>query len=193
VPSVFVNQVDAPRDIVKGDVVMASAHDSRVFGRVMDVGRPTPASPIPKAKVHYRFASDTEDVEIDPSGLIKLDGRLLKFGAPVLVQEDPKEGQKTPKVHASQFVSSDGTSTWVVTSTGKAMQVPNATVHVMSISASRKAGEKVWVARQEEIVSGMIREVLDDGVRYRVELDGGGETVVTLETVTGAIPGTIAH
>ena len=184
VPAVFVNQVEPPRDIEKGDAVMASAHDARVFGRVLEVGS--------KIKVRFRFASDNEELEVEPAGIIKLDGKL-KFGAPVLVQDEIAEGAKVPQVHPSQFISQDGASTWVVTFTGKPLHVPNANVHVMSAGPLRHAGEKVWVARQEEVVPGAVREVLDDGIRYRIQLDAGGETVAPLEAVTASIPGTIAH
>ncbi len=63
----------------------------------------------------------------------------------------------------------------------------------MTAGPLRHAGEKVWVARQEEIVPGVVKDVVDEGIRYKVQLDGGGDTVAGLEAVTGAIPGTVAN
>src|SRR5207248_2093870 len=54
VPTVFVSLAEAPKNIARGDAVMASAHDTRVFARVVATGK--------KAKVRFRFASNIEEV-----------------------------------------------------------------------------------------------------------------------------------
>ncbi len=99
VPAAFVNEAEPPKDLAKGDAVMASAHDARVFGRVLEVGA--------KIKVRFRFASDNEEVEIEPAGVVKLDGHL-RFGAPVRVSKTVEiaEGAKVLKVQHPRANSS---------------------------------------------------------------------------------------
>jgi hypothetical protein len=184
VPSVFTKLAEAPAKLEKGNAVMASAHDGRVFARVIDVGA--------KVKIRFRFVSDIEETEVAPEEVVLLKDEL-SFGQPVLVQDELAAGEKVPKTHPSQFVSSDGTSTWVVTFAGKPLRVPAASVHVMTVTPLRKPGDRVYVTRQEEVLPGVVRETLDDGVRYRVQLDKGDDTTVTLDSVTAPIKGTIAR
>src|SRR6185369_8514822 len=102
IPSIFVHLMEAPTGLKKGDAVMASAHETRVFARVIDIG--------PRVKVRYRFASNIEELEVEPTHLIHLDGKTLKYGAPVLVQDELGDNEKVPKTHGGQFISSDGRS-----------------------------------------------------------------------------------
>ena len=180
VPAAFVISADAPKDLATGDAVIASAYETRVFGRVTAMG--------PKVKVKYRFATSIEEKEFEPHELLKLDG-TLHFGAPVLFKEE-REGlaSRDAKLRPGHFISSDEGKTWLLAFAGKPQRVSAASVQPMDVK-QRKVGDKVWVTRQDEVVSGLVAEVQEDGVRYRVKLESGDESTATLDAITSPLAG----
>jgi hypothetical protein len=180
VPAAFVSPAEAPKDLAVGDAVMASAYETRVFGRVTGLG--------PKVKVKFRFATSIEEKEVDPFELLKLDG-TLHFGAPVLFKEE-KEGlsSRDAKLRPGHFISSDEGKTWLLAFAGKPQRVTAASVQPMDLK-QRKVGDRVWVTRQDEVVPGLVAEVQEDGVRYRVKLDNGDESTATFDAITSPISG----
>lgn len=182
-PPAFVQVAAAPPALAKGDAVLVSAHDTGLYGRVLETGE--------KVKVRFRFGSAVEELEVDKASVLKLDGKL-GFGAPVLVQEELEDRKKTPPVHAASFVSTGGGSTWVLLGGGKPERFTSTWVYPMSVGA-RKVGDKVWLVRQDEALAGVVLEVLDDDLRYKLKLDNGSETTASFESVTGAISGTRAN
>lgn len=183
-PPAFVQVAAAPTSLAKGDPVLVGAHETGLYGRVLDVGD--------KVKVRFRFGSSVEDAEVDKASVVKLDGKLA-FGAPVLVQEEPEDKKKTPAVRFASFVSTSATSTWVVLGGGKPEPVTPSWVHAMNVAGPRKVGDKVWLVRQDDVAPGTIQEVLDDDLRYKIKLDSGTEATSTYEAVTSAVPGTRAN
>lgn len=183
-PPAFVQLAAAPPSLAKGDPVLVSAHDTGLYGRVLETGD--------KVKVRFRFGSSVEEAEVEKSSVIKLDGRLA-FGAPVLVQEEVEDKKQTPPARFASFVSASPTSTWVVLGGGKPQPVTPSWVHAMNVAGTRKAGDKVWLVRQDDVAAATILEVLDDDLRYKLKLESGAETTTTFEAVTSAIAGTRAN
>lgn len=183
-PPAFVQVAAAPTSLAKGDPVLVGAHETGLYGRVLDVGD--------KVKVRFRFGSSVEEAEVDKTNVVKLDGKLA-FGAPVLVQEEPEDKKQRPAVRFASFVSTSPTSTWVVLGGGKPEAITPSWVRPMNVAGPRKVGDKVWLVRQDDVAAGTVQEVLDDDLRYKIKLDGGGETTSTYEAVTSAIPGTRAN
>ncbi|MFO0619724.1 MAG: hypothetical protein U0414_44480 [Polyangiaceae bacterium] len=182
-PPAFVQVAAPPTSLAKGDAVLVSAHETGLYGRVIEAGE--------KPKVRFRFGSSVEELEVDKSTLIKLDGRLA-FGAPVLVQEELEDTKKPAPVHAASFVSSGSGSTWVLLGGGKPEHYTPSWVHALNVVGPRKAGDKVWLIRQDDVAPGVVQEVLDDDLRYKIKLDNGSETTATYEAVTSPVAGTRA-
>ncbi len=183
-PPAFVQVVGVPAALAKGDAVLVSAHETGLYGRVLEAGD--------KVKVRFRFGSALEDLEVDKSSVVKLDGKL-GFGAPVLVQEELEDKKKPAPIHGGSFVSSSGGSTWVLLGGGKPSRYSASWVSPMNITGARKVGDKVWLVRQDDALPGAVVEVLDDDLRYKLKLDNGSETIATFESVTGPISGTRAN
>ena len=180
VPAAFCVPAEAPKDLSVGAAVMASAFDTRVYGRVVSVGA--------LIKVKFRFATSVEERDFEPSDVVKLDG-TPKFGAPVVYRE-PKEGTRAKdlKLRAGAFVEADDAKTWLLGFNGKPTRLPSEDVHAMDVQTHR-VGDKVLVARQEEVVAGLVEEVQEDGIRYRIKLENGEEATATLDAVSGEVPG----
>lgn len=180
VPAAFVVPAEPAKDLAMGDAVMASAYGTRVFGRVTAL--------TPKLKVKFRFAVAVEEKEFDASEVSKLDA-TLHFGAPILFKEE-REGvlSKDAKLRTGQFVSTDEGRTWVLGLAGKPQRVAANAVQPMDVR-QHKVNDKVWVTRSDEVTPGLVQEVLDDGVRYRVKLENGDEATATLDQVTVPLSG----
>lgn len=180
VPAAFCSPADPPKELSAGNAVMAGAYDTRVYGRVLSTGS--------KVKVRFRFAASVEEREFDSSDVVKIDGSL-KFGAPVIYR-DTKEGvrSKDQKLRPGVFVENEDGKTWVLAFAGKPLRLPAEEVHAMDVQTHR-VGDKVLVSRQDEVVAGLVEEVQEEGVRYRVKLESGDEATATLDAVSGELPG----
>lgn len=183
-PSAFVSAVGAAPTLAKGDAVLVSAHDTGLYGRVLESGA--------KVKVRFRFGSSIEELEVDKTSVVKLDGKL-GLGAPVLVQEEREEPKVTAPVHAASFVSTSPAATWVLLGGGKPERYTPSWVRAMNVGGLRKVGDKVWLIRQDDLSAATVQEVLEDDLRYKLKLDNGSETTASYESVTSPIPGTRAN
>jgi hypothetical protein len=173
VPGAFLAGLEAPQGLVKGDAVIASAHGTRVFARVIEPGETT--------KIAFRFATGLEEISVPTLELRRLDD-TLKFGAPAAFL-DKREGEKKGRYRPIAFVSSDGERAWIITSTGKPQRLEAAKVKPLPVAKIHAKGEKVWVSRGDEFTSGLVEDILDQGVRYKVRLEGGDDTTVAYDGV----------
>lgn len=180
VPAAFVVPAEPPKELATGDAVMAAAYGTRVIGRVTGTG--------PKIKVKYRFAAAVEEKEFDPAEVSKLDA-TLKFGAPILFKEE-REGlsAKDAKLRPGQFISTGDGRTWVLGFAGKPQRISAQTVQPMDLR-QHKVNDRVWVTRSDELMAGLVQEVQDDGVRYRIKLESGDDATATLDQVTVPLSG----
>lgn len=177
VPGAFLASLEATEGLAKGDAVLASAHGTRVFARVVEPGSST--------KIAFRFATGLEEITVPIGELRKLDD-TLKFGAPAAYL-DKKDGEKKGRYRPVSFVSTDGEKTWVITSLGKPQRLEAAKVKPLVVAKLHMKGEKVWVSRGDEFTSGLVEGVLDQGVRYKVRLEGGDDTTVAYDGVASPL------
>lgn len=178
VPSPFCVASRPVEGLVKGDSVMVPARGSRAFARVVGVEGT-------KVKVRYRFAGDAQEIEVENNVVVKLDG-TLKFGAPVGFQDRVKGPGGDDKLgwFWGQLVSVGEDKAWLVTSTGKPRRVAASAVKPLSVHVTPKVGDKVWAGRGEDLLPGVVSEVIDDGLRYKVKLDIGEDTSASFDGVT---------
>lgn len=178
VPSAFCAPAPKVDGLVKGDAVMVPARGSRAFARVTGVEGS-------KVKVRYRFAGDVQELEVESNMAIKLDGNL-KFGAPVGFQDRAKGpgGEDKLDWFWGQLVNVAEEKAWLVTSTGKPRRVGLSAVKPLKLSVSPKVGDKVWAGRGEDLLPGVVSEVVDDGLRFKVKLENGEDTSASFDSVT---------
>lgn len=186
VPGAFVTRAKPATGIVKGDTVFVAAKDSRAFARVTAVEDG-------KINVRYRFAGDIQELQLDPGSVVKLDGSL-GLGAPVGWSEpgektgEPKKGEpKKAEWHPAYFVQTAEDKTWVVTTTGKPVRVPNANVKPLAIHPMHKPKDKVWVAKGDALEEAHVLAVEDDGLRYKLKLSSDEEMSAPFEAVSTPI------
>jgi hypothetical protein len=180
VPAAFTLATKVAEGLVRGDAVVVAAKGSRAFARVtsMDAG---------KVKVRFRYAGDIQEIEVDPSEVIELDG-TLRFGSVAAYSETKEIGTEKKVIwHSGQYVQSAEDKSWIISSTGKPERVPAASVRPLAVHVAHKAGDKVWVVRNDELAPGQVLTVEDDGLRYKVKLDTGEEASAPFETVTTPI------
>jgi len=180
VPTAFTLATKTAEGLVRGDAVVVAAKGSRAFARVtsMEGG---------KVKVRFRYAGDIQEIEADPSEVIELDG-TLRFGSVAAYSETKEIGTEKKTIwHSGQFVQSMEEKTWIISSTGKPERVPAASVRALAVHVAHKAGDRVWVVRNDELAPGQVLTVEDDGLRYKVKLDTGEEASAPFETVTTPI------
>ncbi|MBL8744393.1 MAG: hypothetical protein JNK04_24970 [Myxococcales bacterium] len=180
VPAAFTLATKPADALVRGDAVVVAAKGSRAFARVtsMDAG---------KVKVRFRYAGDIQEIEVNPSEAIELDG-TLRFGSVAAYSETKEIGTEKKVIwHSGQFVQTAEDKSWVISSTGKPERVPAASVRPLAVHVAHKAGDKVWVVRNDELAPGQVLTVEDDGLRYKVKLDTGEEASAPFETVTTPI------
>ncbi len=182
VPGAFVFPAKPAEGLVKGDAVAVAPKDARAFGRVTSVEGG-------KVKVRFRYAGDQQEVEVAPDQIIKIDG-TLKFGLPAAYRDlKEQEGGAQPKVawHPGFFVHTAEDKAWIVTTAGKPIRVPQASVKPLGVQQIHKTGDKVWFAGSDTLVEATVTSVEDDGLRYKVKLAGGEETSASFESVTTPI------
>lgn len=180
VPLAFTQPARPTDSVVKGDAVWVTTKGGRAFARVtsMEGG---------KVKVRFRYAGELQELEIDPAGVVKLDGSL-KFGAVAAYSETKEDaGKTTTEWHPAYYVQNGESKAWVVTANGKPIRVPLVNVKPLGVHVSHKAGDKIWFAKGESLVPGTVGEVEDDGLRYRLKLDAGEETTAPFEVVSTPI------
>ncbi|NUP09081.1 MAG: hypothetical protein HOW73_23770 [Polyangiaceae bacterium] len=177
VPGAFVSAAKPAQGLAKGDTVAVAEKDSRAIARVTSVDGG-------KVKVRFRYAGDIQELELDPSEVVKLDG-TLKFGAPAGFSDtrDQPGGQPKTEWHPAYFVQTAEDKTWVVTTTGKPHRLAASNVKPLGIHVAHKAGDKVWVANGELLVEGQVTAIEDDGLRYKVKV-GTEETSLPFESVS---------
>ncbi|MBL9023133.1 MAG: hypothetical protein JNL21_13115 [Myxococcales bacterium] len=180
VPGAFTAPLQPPDKLNIDDAVMIATGGARAFGRVAS----PPADQ--KVKVRYRFAGSLEEKDVPLDEVLKLDG-TLKFGAPVAFSEERDEGTKRRVVWrpGSLVHSADGKA-WVI-NFGRPIRVPLTAVKPMTVATLHRAGDKVWVANNEELLPGQVAEVQDSGIRYKVKLEDSSELTASLENVTAPI------
>lgn len=162
VPGAFTARATSP-SLKKGDPVMASAKGSRVFGRVVDADAD-------KARVRFKFAGTVEVGEIALVDIVKIDGTPF-LGAPI-VAKDAKGDRPSALVYAGKDRS------WVITG-GRPLAVPAADVTVLPAPPALAKGAPVNAARTDVIAPGLVVDVLDEGLQYKVKWDGGEDTATT--------------
>lgn len=178
VPSAFCAPAPKVEGLVKGDAVMVPARGSRAFARVTGVEGS-------KVKVRYRFAGDVQELEVESNMVVKLDG-TLRFGAPVGFQDRVKGPGGDDKLgwFWGQLVNVAEEKAWLVTSTGKPRRLALSAVKPLKVQVAPKVGDKVWAGRGEDLLPGVVSEVVDDGLRFKVKLDEGEDTSASFDSVT---------
>jgi hypothetical protein len=178
VPTAFTMEAKPADRLDRNDPVMVATSGARAFGRVLSGDTKT------SLKVRYRFAGTTEEKDFDPREVVKLDGKL-GFGAPVGYSEtkDADKGERKVVWHPAQLVQIAEEKAWIVTGSGKPVRLEVSAVKPMGVQSIHRPGDKVWAVRGEELVPGELTEALDDGLRYKVKIEGE-EVTVSLEGVT---------
>jgi len=178
VPNAFTLAATAADRLDRNDPVMVATSGARAFGRVLSGDTKT------TVKVRYRFAGTSEEKDFDPRDVLKLDGKL-SFGAPVGYSEtkDADKGERKVVWHPAQLVQVSDAKAWIVTNGGKPIRVEASSVKPMGVESIHRPGDKVWAVRGDELVPAELIEAMEDGLRYKVKIEGE-EVTVSLEGVT---------
>jgi len=102
--------------------------------------------------------------------VLKLDGTKLAFGEPIAY----KEGDNW---RTGTFVHQGGDKSWVLGWGGKPVEVATADVKNMTITKTFQKGDEVWAPFVGTLKPAKVVEVIDDGVRIKVDMDGKESTV----------------
>jgi len=173
VPGAFVARVTPATTLAKGDPVMASAKGTRVFGRIIDAD-------LGKAHVRFKFAGSVDVAEIAADDLIEIDGSGF-LGAPITVRDNKAD-------RSAQLVYLGKERAWVL-SGGRAYAVAPTDVTVSPTPVMFAKGAHVVAMRADALTSAVVVEVLDEGLQYKLNWDGGDETATsTFESVLAKKP-----
>jgi hypothetical protein len=181
VPSALTGPLPRVDALVNGDTVVVPTTGSRAIARVVAVTSPT-------ATVRYRYAGELKEVSVPFTDVIKLDG-TLKLGAVVVARDATRNANGQEKVawRAGQFISTGEGKTWMVTWAGRPFRVEASRVKPVLCHVPYKAGDKVTVLAEDDLARGTVLSSEDDGLRYVVKLDQGGEATVPFDSVSGPL------
>lgn len=165
VPGVFVHPMVKATGLAKGSVVLVRAGGGTTYARVASISGD-------EVKVRYDWGGQSSGTDEKLDGLIKVEEKI-SWGARVM------DADKQPL----KVLATDKSKTWVVNTVGTPAQVDTSTLRPMKIAKVLKKGDKV-LAGSQELTPGVITEVFDEGIAYKVKLEGGKEERLPFSDVT---------
>ena len=166
--------------LTKGTPMMVDVAASYGYARVTAITKSGDGSET-LVKILYQWGSDGPPVEdeLRLDQVIKLDDKLA-FGQPIAFKADGAW-------KCGNVAYTDKDVTWAITPNGVATKVATADVKVIKVMKPLKKGEKVWgwESYKRKLTAGKIVEVIEAGVAYKVQFEGGDEdTTLGFSVVT---------
>lgn len=176
VPGALVHDAAAPKDLKKGDVVLADVAASSAPARVVAVTKEDDDTT--RVKITYTWGGSPSEDDLDARQVRKLTDTLT-VGQKVAYKKDDLWDKGT-------YAGGDASKAFVVQSTGHEV-VDTRTLKPMTITKVFKKGDKVWASDYGPLKPGKITAATADNTRYKVKFDDGKEEMIDFDDVTAPL------